>query len=574
MVGRVEDSSGEVLGSSWLIDPLRVVTAAHVVRHVDEVVIRWPESAETRAGRVEQPDEVLDLALVRLERPLFEDLLTLTDHSYGRFESFGYRHSGDFAGLYATGDMLGEVTQGDGTRSRRVIQLRSNTIDRGMSGAPVVADLNGSPVIVGTISGIWEADGLRDGDLAFAVPARFARSMFYEPIRPPAMSVVEERVLRAITFLTGDRFDDGAWGKSFRPPEGAFSEDNRSGVTHEGKRALSVTAWAGSALLAVAPTYAYDYVKQSIPFLMSSYIEQRGAFGHIHKAVSSTPFVEPTEHQIANPRHTASSARLLLELDGPSAVVARALRFLVTSSDPHGGWGEGPDLDANTLATAYVCSFLNSCLSRRATFASVFSPGEQAAVWDSLERSLEDGLDWLRRRQQDDGSWTYRRNETGSVLSPAYTAHVVAFAPDVLVRSDAARRRFVEFVERQVAEVEGIPDKHGGSASAARTLMVAYGLSKSTDPRLRRFGRVLGDLGTDALDATVTRDSVATIANIFYLLYVGNVAKHLLSDDLTALLAQVLRGMQMTTTSPGSTARTPMQWLRDLESGFGGDRGR
>lgn len=524
------------------MDPLRAVTAAHVVRDEDDVVLRWPAAEATRAGTVGQRDESLDLAVVHLDRPLFEDLLPVADRSRGDFDSFGYRHSGDFAGLYATGEMLGEVTQGDDVAGRRVIQLRSTTIDRGMSGAPVVAEVDGRPAVVGVVSGIWATDRVRDGDLAFAVPVRFARPMLAGPAAPAPASAEEQRVLRAVTFLTGDRFDDGAWGRSFRPPEGAFSADSRAGGDHHaGKRALSVTAWAGGALLAITPAYAYDYVKQSVPFLMSSYIERRGAFGHIHREVSSTPFVMPTEHQIANPRHTASSARLILELDGPSAVVGRALRFLVDSADPDGGWGEGSDLPANTLATAYVCDFLTACAHRRTALAAMFSPGEQTAVFDALDRSLEDGLDWLRRRQQPDGTWLYRPNEPGSPLSPAYTAHVVAFAPEVLARSDVTRRRFTEFVDRQLAEAKGIPDRYGDTASAARTLMVACGLSRSADPGLRELGRSLADAGIAALDATVTVDSAATIANIFYLKYVAATTAPALSDSLIAAVAQALR---------------------------------
>ncbi len=181
----------EIVGTGFLVSlDGRLVTCRHVVRDAvpgpvavgTEVGVYIPKNNEPplRArvvGIFDESDD--DIALLQLNKPR----PSLTDRQVAvlgapaveevnPFISYGFRRLGKYQGGRAWGKIIGDVDPPvDGTFLRDPIELNSEHVNYGMSGAPVLdTKLN---LVVGVISEIWNPGASqRDRDTAWAVDAR------------------------------------------------------------------------------------------------------------------------------------------------------------------------------------------------------------------------------------------------------------------------------------------------------------------------------------------------------------------------------------------------------------------
>ncbi|MFC7527326.1 trypsin-like peptidase domain-containing protein [Actinoplanes sp. GCM10030250] len=517
-VGKVVNRATNTVGSCFAIDSELVFTSRHVVRDEPRrLVVSFPFSGESQNAVLVHEDEEQDLAILQLSSPSAAYAVPLSSAGPDApFVTFGYRHADDFDGLYSRGSILGQVTRASGS-PKQLLQLQSPSLDRGMSGAPILVQVNGTWTAVGMVAAVWQSPNYRDSDLAFGLPGTQLIKAAATALGPRPEETYDKRVLWAVSYVLQDRYDDGAWGRSFIPKEGVFSTDARAPGSHSGKRALSVTSWAALALSRVSAGSADAFAAESLPSIMASYLASCGAFGQLHRTVSATPLVEPNDIEIANPRHTGSALSYLIEIQGASRVVARGLEFLVKTAHADGGWGEAIGGEPNTLATAYVIDAMTKCLLAWPSIESFFDHGTGEKLKSDAEQCVDEALEWLARRQRDDGTWLYRGGEhEDPSYAPAYTAYVVAFAPEVLARSSRVRRRFLRFVEEQVESRGGIPRTVGGEELATSSLMVSYGLRRTGVHDLQQIADDLSAIGVKQLD--VSAGTAGTIASVFFLL--------------------------------------------------------
>jgi Trypsin-like peptidase domain len=557
-VAQIQDPGTGSVASGFAFDSIRVITAAHAVGDNTEAIVKWPERGVTLRGRAHHLPGDADVAVILLDErcpvepfPLARDVTPPK-----QFRSFGFRHSGDFVGLHAEGVISGRTRRSlsPDDATTEIFQLRTTSIDRGMSGAPLIID---GSAVAGMISGFWETASRRDADLAFAIPITLIEELLQHKPLSLGLNDIERLCLRSIAHLVLDRYEDGAWGKSFQPREKAFSSDARlEQQAHGGKRALSVTAWAACALSRVLPKRLSAYAGESTPFVMKSYIEKSGAFGFVHVQESATPEVEPVVSNLPNPRHTASAAKLVLEIEGLNTVVSRAVEFLVRKQAGEGGWSEMLDDEPNSLATAYVVDFLMNCQVLFPRLRPYYEPSTAARLVEELPSAIEDGLGWLARHQNSNGTWPYRPHSSLAEAAPAYAAHVVAFAPAVLTQRKIAMDRSFRFVNDELKRVGGVPDRTGGPASNARSLMFAYGLARLDDDDARKIARELAERAFERMEESDPDHRIATIADTFLLLYVHAAMAGSLTARLGAVAGEMMAGLK--------TATDGSAWVRRI----------
>ncbi|RMF30215.1 MAG: hypothetical protein D6759_12380, partial [Chloroflexi bacterium] len=191
---RILKPNGRTAGTGFVVseDGL-IATCSHVVQDEEsqqrgdpppEVVeVVFHATGDRRRARVEpewwRSADAEDVAILRLEGPLPEGVSALplgsSQHSRGHhFWSRGYRKVERFpGGLDAEGKIQSHTTYGD--QEVKVLQLYTNQIDEGMSGAPVW-DEEGRRV-VGMINSFWETKRHADGWLAFAIPSETLRAV-------------------------------------------------------------------------------------------------------------------------------------------------------------------------------------------------------------------------------------------------------------------------------------------------------------------------------------------------------------------------------------------------------------
>ncbi|MCP4540105.1 MAG: NACHT domain-containing protein, partial [Chloroflexi bacterium] len=201
---RVETPTGHPQGTGFILTPTLAVTCAHVVDACG-VGLGGCVRLSFQAGGEPIEAEVLangyhqdaDVAFLRLLSPfpsawlragpsaVTPAILGPSANTDGHtFRALGYPVVGDFQGMWAEGKILGSTTDG---RGRRVLQLESQNIAPGMSGAPVLdmAD-NKHPStgrVVGMVSLTYNADGtLKFRDAAFAVPSEILCDLCPEEI--------------------------------------------------------------------------------------------------------------------------------------------------------------------------------------------------------------------------------------------------------------------------------------------------------------------------------------------------------------------------------------------------------
>ena len=197
---RKDDGSdlASTVGTGFAVDRQRglLVTCRHVVEATSEEPFCPGLPVWVYFDQVDDPDSRLqlarvyggifdhddDVAVLQLEQPPLPDgvdVATLGDMaaSVGReefhdFRSYGFRRLDDYKGLPAWGRIIDftAIPQDRNLQSRPIV-LESSTIDRGMSGAPVL-DMPRN-LVVGVISETWESVGsATDRDTNFAVDAQ------------------------------------------------------------------------------------------------------------------------------------------------------------------------------------------------------------------------------------------------------------------------------------------------------------------------------------------------------------------------------------------------------------------
>lgn len=217
MVDKVEaavvgvlDVKGRIKGTGFLAGEGDgaglILTCAHVVETAGgpPLAVRFQQNGETRRAALAAdgwlPEE--DVAVLQLDgsppdgvAPL--PLGTAAGCEGHEFRSFGYPRLGDFAGVPARGTIDGFATREDG---RRALQLVSENLDKGHSGAPVW-DERGERVI-GMVKEVFYPDEtLRHYRNAYAAPAeRLWRA--YPALKPAAAG--------ENPFFAGGRINDPA----------------------------------------------------------------------------------------------------------------------------------------------------------------------------------------------------------------------------------------------------------------------------------------------------------------------------------------------------------------------------
>ena len=182
---RLQTPTGHPQGTGFILTPTLAVTCVHVVDACgagpgDLVRLTF------QAGNAQAEAEVLadgwheqaDVAFLRLLSPLPS---TITPAILGpsantdshTFRTLGYPNVGDFQGVWAEGKILGSTTDSQG---RHALQLESQNIAPGMSGAPVL-DVD-TDRVVGMVSLTYNADAtLKFRDTAFAIPSETLRDL-------------------------------------------------------------------------------------------------------------------------------------------------------------------------------------------------------------------------------------------------------------------------------------------------------------------------------------------------------------------------------------------------------------
>ena len=182
---RIETTTGHPQGAGFVITPTLAVTCAHVVDACgagpgDRVRLVF------QAGNVPMEAEVLadgyhpeaDVAFLRLASPLPHGVTPAilgpsVDVDSHTFRALGYPDVGDFQSVWAEGKILGSTTDSQG---QRMLQLESQNVAPGMSGAPVLDMDTGR--VVGMVTMTYQPDAtLKFRDAAFAIPAETLRDL-------------------------------------------------------------------------------------------------------------------------------------------------------------------------------------------------------------------------------------------------------------------------------------------------------------------------------------------------------------------------------------------------------------
>ncbi len=189
---RILRTDGTTTGTGFVIsDEGLIATCSHVVQseesqgrgdpRPDTVDIVFQATGERRQARVEpewwRPADAEDVAILRMEDPLPEGVkpLPLGSSAASRgheFNSRGYRLAEHFPeGLEAGGKIQGHTSY----KGQTALQLLTNQIDQGMSGAPIL-DLK-TRGVVGMVNFFWETERHVDAWLAFATPIETLRQV-------------------------------------------------------------------------------------------------------------------------------------------------------------------------------------------------------------------------------------------------------------------------------------------------------------------------------------------------------------------------------------------------------------
>lgn len=182
-VVRIESLDGKyIAGTGFVVAEDLAVTCAHVI---DALNVKPGEQVRLtfHVGGVMEAEVLVDgwhpeedVAFLQLGEPLPAEampaILGMNVNTMGHsFHAFGYPQIGDIQGVWAEGQIMGQVTD---ERGAAMLQLRAQEIAPGMSGAPVL-DVSAEQV-VGMVTLTYQPDeALKFRDAAFAIPAETLR---------------------------------------------------------------------------------------------------------------------------------------------------------------------------------------------------------------------------------------------------------------------------------------------------------------------------------------------------------------------------------------------------------------
>jgi len=203
---RILKPDGSTAGTGFVVsDEGLVATCAHVVEAAgagagDAVRLVLHGTGDERKASVERdgwrPADAEDVAILRLTPPLPEEVASLplgvSVGSEGHvFKTFGFPEPNPVEGLRGSGHILGETAM----EGMRVLQVRSQEVAQGMSGAPLW-DVE-TERVVGMVTSTYHTDAtLKFRDLGFATPTEvlldacpeLARVLQMLPPRAPFMA--------------------------------------------------------------------------------------------------------------------------------------------------------------------------------------------------------------------------------------------------------------------------------------------------------------------------------------------------------------------------------------------------
>ncbi len=177
---------GIVVGTGFLVSNNLIATCAHVVQAAekgpgDKVGVRfYPNGKEFSAivmpERWHSPDKE-DLSILQLENELPSDVNVLSLGSSAgatghRVSTFGFPTTGEVKGLWGHGEVLGKVNE----RGNSLLQIDSNEITAGFSGAPLLDESRHR--VIGIIVGTIKQDLFgKLQNVAFAIPSEILQSI-------------------------------------------------------------------------------------------------------------------------------------------------------------------------------------------------------------------------------------------------------------------------------------------------------------------------------------------------------------------------------------------------------------
>ena len=177
---------GIVVGTGFLVSNNLIATCAHVVQAAekgpgDKVGVRfYPNGKEFSAivmpERWHSPDKE-DLSILQLENELPSDVNVLSLGSSAgatghRVSTFGFPAAGEVKGIWGIGEVFGKVTE----RGNSLLQIDSNEITAGFSGAPLWDESRHR--VIGIIVGTIKQDLFgKLQNVAFAIPSEILQSI-------------------------------------------------------------------------------------------------------------------------------------------------------------------------------------------------------------------------------------------------------------------------------------------------------------------------------------------------------------------------------------------------------------
>ncbi len=175
------NNKNNIVGTGFLAGDRLILTCAHVIEQAtgglnEHVTIRFAVDGSEVIAQVESfsPSYEQDVALLRVSQmPANAQILRLGNArtSIGRdFCAFGYASVGKLQGIGARGPVIDVVDNGTW------LQLRSQEIDHGMSGGPVVDESQGA--VIGMVS--WGKTALerkRNADTSLALSVEAIRAL-------------------------------------------------------------------------------------------------------------------------------------------------------------------------------------------------------------------------------------------------------------------------------------------------------------------------------------------------------------------------------------------------------------
>ncbi|HUW59278.1 MAG TPA: zf-HC2 domain-containing protein [Planctomycetota bacterium] len=221
---------------------------------------------------------------------------------------------------------------------------------------------------------------------------------------PDVLAAAPEEMKRALDWLAAAQENDGSWN----PEKWGGQTDYRVGLT-----GLALLAFTGAGETPTAGPHA-DTVARAAAYLVGEQ-SKTGRFGPFFSGA-------PYNHGIATVALLETYARTNdVKLRAP---LARAVHFIKSRQDTHGGWGYlAPDVHTNTSITAWQ---LHALLLA------------DALGWSDRNATARRGLTWLAGVVDDEGRAGYSRSGDFPYGSRTLTA-MTAFCLSVGARREAGR---------------------------------------------------------------------------------------------------------------------------------------